>query len=760
MVTVGNPGNAGESSGNGGSFGPIAIVGAVNYAYQIGKYEVTAGQYTEFLNAVAKTDTYGLYNVNMWSNTYGSKIQRTGSSGSYTYSVAADRANRPVNYVSWGDAARFANWLSNDQLTGSQGLSTTEDGSYYLNGATSEAVLMAVTRKASAKYSIPSENEWYKAAYHRNDGVTANYWDYPTGTNSAPIAQPPPGGGNSVNIGWVVGKTTDVGAYSGSHSSYGTFDQGGNVWEWNEWIRASSMRGLRGGAFDGDSTSASLASNRNGGNYPTYAGEGNNIGFRVASSVTVQPRQYIPDNDITKNVPLVDRLGKWNETTKSFDTVSANSVGPGKIHVLVHGWGNGLKSDKDKNIWDVDTYSTGQTWKDLARSIAHKDPGSTVLMFNWLDMSATPSGIGFASKSRDNTDLAATLLWNSLLSACSHLHDPQNQIQLYGHSHGARVATEAAYQLSKANAPVRHITIADSPDGIRSHLAINVWNGNADNQLQSSLAKIKADITSGKTFIENYCSEFGLPYFGKLLGPLHDVTNGYVEVQLDPNNGWGANHAYPNVWYTKANNQSTELGLEWSPLLGSTYFTLDKFYEQDWRDPLTGVIYPDRELVLKSASGTIGGSDWNTYRSMYLTGTSKDGNVQSYLNGNLYTEDSPAFQDGIFTVNEGDNAIAFNYQFLNQGDGDEIGIWIDGELRFRQVGELIGSDIESTTIGISGLEPGEHAITIALHNYGEQNASVYVGDFQLISVPEPRTLSLLALAALCLAGYARRPKRA
>ena len=34
-----------------------------------------------------RTDTYGLYNADMWSE-YGCKIQRGGTSGSYTYSVA------------------------------------------------------------------------------------------------------------------------------------------------------------------------------------------------------------------------------------------------------------------------------------------------------------------------------------------------------------------------------------------------------------------------------------------------------------------------------------------------------------------------------------------------------------------------------------------------------------------------------------------------------------------------------------------------
>ena len=79
-VNVGNAGNAADSTG----------YGAVGYNYSIGKYEVTAGQYTEFLNAVADTDTYGLYSTNMSISQHGCNIQQSGSSGSYTYSVAAD----------------------------------------------------------------------------------------------------------------------------------------------------------------------------------------------------------------------------------------------------------------------------------------------------------------------------------------------------------------------------------------------------------------------------------------------------------------------------------------------------------------------------------------------------------------------------------------------------------------------------------------------------------------------------------------------
>ena len=208
-VTVGNPGNAGELSGAGaGGYGPDRICGAVDYTFRMGKYEVTAGQYTTFLNAVAATDTYRLYNTGMDTavDSHGCNIKQTGSSGSYTYSVASDWANRPVNYISWGDAARFANWLTNGQPTGGQGLTTTEDGSYYLNGAKTEEALSAVARIADGArtpgkkyYFIPTEDEWYKAAYYKGGGTNAGYWDFSTTSNTHPGQDMTDASGNNAN---------------------------------------------------------------------------------------------------------------------------------------------------------------------------------------------------------------------------------------------------------------------------------------------------------------------------------------------------------------------------------------------------------------------------------------------------------------------------------------------------------------------------------------------------------------------------------
>jgi formylglycine-generating enzyme len=257
-VPVDNAGNAADT---------VTGFGNVGYDYRIGKYEVTAGQYTQFLNAVAATDTYGLYNGNMYSKADGCKIQQTlnPSTGKYQYSVDANLANRPVNYVSWGDAARFVNWLQNGQPWGAQNALTTEDGAYYLNGATSDAALAAVTRKTSWKWAIPNENEWCKAAYYDPtlNGATGGYWLYPTRSNNAPIAEAPTGTNatnGSANYGNAMVSTTNVGAYTYKPSSsyYDTFDQGGNVYEWYEVVFEQTIdghvykwRGARGGSYAG-----------------------------------------------------------------------------------------------------------------------------------------------------------------------------------------------------------------------------------------------------------------------------------------------------------------------------------------------------------------------------------------------------------------------------------------------------------------------------------------------------------------------------
>jgi formylglycine-generating enzyme len=231
--------------------------GAVNRAFRIGTYEVTAGQYTEFLNAKGASNSYGLYNDKMWDDSFGMgcKIQQNGPVGNYTYSVASDYANRPVNYVSFWDAARFVNWMHNGQGTGD-----TETGAYTLNGYNGEDG-REIARNPGAKWFLPSEDEWYKAAYYKAGSINAGYWKYPTASNDTPsnlLVDPTDPGNNATwwDNEYTIGSPyyrTVYGAHENSKSAYLTFDQGGNVWEWNDTVAATgegySSRGIRGGSY-------------------------------------------------------------------------------------------------------------------------------------------------------------------------------------------------------------------------------------------------------------------------------------------------------------------------------------------------------------------------------------------------------------------------------------------------------------------------------------------------------------------------------
>ena len=127
---VGDPGNACDPQSQG-------CFGSVGTHYNIGTYEVTNAQYAEFLNAMAATDPLGLYNTNMGSGFGG--ITQSGSSGSYTYSAIAGREDMPVNYVSFYDALRFANWLNNGQPNGARRRAARhEDGAYTFSRATDD----------------------------------------------------------------------------------------------------------------------------------------------------------------------------------------------------------------------------------------------------------------------------------------------------------------------------------------------------------------------------------------------------------------------------------------------------------------------------------------------------------------------------------------------------------------------------------------------------------------------------------------------
>jgi len=298
LVKVGNAGNAAQSGAgtNQNGYGTVAT------DFWIGKNHVTIGQYAEFLNAVAKSDPRGLWNASMDSDQRIRGIERSGSDGSYVYTVvgpngtnpvgAQSPANRPITFVSWFDSARFANWMANGKPTGAAGPTTTDDGAYTLGTATTGNAPAKNTinpnTQAAPTFYIPTENEWYKAAYYspvKGGPGTPGYYLYGTQSDSTPgngwngtTALANKDLANQVNYRLdgtryaVTGETTtinnnsnqnlltDVGAFTNTYSYYGAFDMSGNVWDWNDLDGFSgSSRGLRGGYWNDGASNVSSA---------------------------------------------------------------------------------------------------------------------------------------------------------------------------------------------------------------------------------------------------------------------------------------------------------------------------------------------------------------------------------------------------------------------------------------------------------------------------------------------------------------------
>ncbi|WP_294554179.1 SUMF1/EgtB/PvdO family nonheme iron enzyme [uncultured Bacteroides sp.] len=261
------------NDGNGGSYvlcneagnkGDIVnqYRGCVGYDFYISKYELTNGEYCRFLNAVARTsDPYHLYNDNMSRGICGN-IEKNNKGNLYIYSVNKGNECKPVVYIHYCDLARYVNWLHYGcPDTGKSELGTTEGNE--LQGAYNTTDFEDVRsgkknvyaawgkRNKGAKYWIPSDDEWYKAAYY-DPTIIGNrkYHDYPTRTSDAPAHDK----ANYLVADSILNAETfvvDVDCFANSASYFGTQQQGGNVWEWTEdWqYGIVGCRGLRGGSW-------------------------------------------------------------------------------------------------------------------------------------------------------------------------------------------------------------------------------------------------------------------------------------------------------------------------------------------------------------------------------------------------------------------------------------------------------------------------------------------------------------------------------
>ena len=251
FVTIGNPGNAADTTGSPNPAGSVA------YAYNIGKYEVSR-------DMIDKANAAGSLGINLQDMS----------------SYEANGVNRPATGISWNGAARFVNYLNTSQGYQAAYNFTTSGGNDNISlwGAGQYSGSNQFRHK-DAYYFLPSMDEWYKAAYGSPSGT---WYNYATGSDSAPSAVASWTSGAVYN---GQGAPADI-TNAGGLSPYGTMAQNGNVWEWNESAfdgsnnSASENRELRGGSWNLDSNFLD-ASTRLSLVPTTY--ENASIGFRVAS---------------------------------------------------------------------------------------------------------------------------------------------------------------------------------------------------------------------------------------------------------------------------------------------------------------------------------------------------------------------------------------------------------------------------------------------------------------------------------------------
>ena len=256
FVDIGNPGNGDDLGAGGGQYS--SPFGGVPYNYRMAVTEVPQ-------DWITKATNLGLANV---------------TAGAWT-------GNQPAANITWSEAAAFVNFLNTS--TGHQpAYDLTFNGDWTM-ALWSSAQAWQVGgenryRHKDAYYFLPSEDEWYKAAYHKNDGVTANYWDYATGSNISPTrvinGRDP---GTAVYASVPSPATVDN---NGGLSPYGTRGQNGNVLEKLESAfvmpndNPTENRSTRGGDYINPENG--LRSSFRGGE-PPDTGATINTGFRVAS---------------------------------------------------------------------------------------------------------------------------------------------------------------------------------------------------------------------------------------------------------------------------------------------------------------------------------------------------------------------------------------------------------------------------------------------------------------------------------------------
>ncbi len=406
--------------------------------------------------------------------------------------------------------------------------------------------------------------------------------------------------------------------------------------------------------------------------------------------------------------PVAQRLGRWNGST--FVAVTPGSVGAGHVVAMTHGWAAGLLATYERaqatapdlvTMWNpamIDPKS-GQPsvalFAELAASIQSADPTATILMYSWVDQSATDMSALAASAPERATEVNGHRMATAIDQALAPgFTAGGGVVHLIGHSFGANVATTAALALE---APPRQLTLFDSPEVNLARI------GGAKNDLRYKLTRLDVGRGPNQTFVDNYISLVGEPYAG------YPGLGQVVDVRLKPPSSDAGvdKHQYPIGWYAdSAANRSSGVGLWWSPLMGASDATLATTWEQTSSDPA-------QELALV-AQGSAPSPDANSsvsYTSTAIAGPDAGPSVATTV------ETVSNFE---FTTD--DDALWLTFDLSLAGTAtDTFHLFIDGRERSSFAPPAAGTGTDGRFLILYDLGSGTH--TLSLVAEGITNAS-------------------------------------
>ena len=264
FVTIGNPGNAADTTG------APNPAGSVGYVYNLSKNEVSRDMITK-------------------ANTAAGLGIPVADTASY---VGGNFAGRAATGISWNEAARFVNYLNTSKgYQAAYNFTTSGSNDNISLWGAGQYSGSNQFRHKDAIFVLPSLDEWYKGAYGSPSGT---WYDFATGSNSwnSYSAGTDP---VKVSSGTAAGTAVygqaplqgpaDV-TLAGGLSPYGTMGQGGNVNEWTESAydrlnnSAGENREFRGGAWTSSWEEIESSSRISFINAPTV--QGTDFGLRVA----------------------------------------------------------------------------------------------------------------------------------------------------------------------------------------------------------------------------------------------------------------------------------------------------------------------------------------------------------------------------------------------------------------------------------------------------------------------------------------------